>query len=260
MSYANVGKVWVPETFGEYLSKLKRPTWCKYITIHHTAAPSLAQRPKGFTAQHIVNIKNYYSGKLGWSRGPHLFTDEDQIFGMTPLTSKGIHARSFNSNSIGIEVLGNYDVEDPKSGRGLECWKTTAACTKDLANWLGITPSESTIKFHRDDPRTSKSCPGRKVSKSWFLSLVNEGYTPKPQTEVEFVNVVDYLTNAKGMSYDDVIKKLSTKRGLVYFGDLWLENTYYSREDKATYASKEELDTLTGEDAPRSTPYGDYDQ
>ena len=30
----------------------------------------------------------------------------------------------------------------------------------------------ATVKFHRDDPRTSKSCPGTKVSKEWFLNLV----------------------------------------------------------------------------------------
>lgn len=246
MSYANVGKVWTPETFGEYLNKLKKPSWCKYITIHHTAAPSLAQRPKGFTAQHIVNIKNYYSKSLGWSRGPHLFTDEDQIFGMTPLSTKGIHARSFNSNSIGIEVLGNYDVEDPKSGRGLECWQTAALCTKQLADWLDITPDASTIKFHRDDPKTYKSCPGTKVSKDWFISLVNSGEEIKrePAEKPKFVSVVDYLTNTLDKPYDEVIKNLKTVRGLVYYGDIWLENTYYDRHEKTTYADKAELDQL----------------
>lgn len=245
MSYANVGKVWVPETFETYLKGLKKPSWCKYITLHHTAAPSLAQRPKGFTAQHIVNIKNYYSRKLGWSRGPHLFTDEDQIFGMTPLSSKGIHAKSFNSNSIGIEVLGNYDSEDPKSGRGLECWELAATTTKLLADWLDITPTESTIKFHRDDPRTSKSCPGRKVSKDWFLSLVNGASVKEGEidTVIQFVNAVEYLTGA-GISYSEVIKNLKKKRGLVYYGDVWLENTYYDRNAQATFADKEELDTL----------------
>ena len=104
MSFANVGKVWSSSSFNEYLKTVKKPSWARAVTLHHTAAPSLAQRPTGFTIQHIENIKSYYSQKLGWKKGPHLFTDEDEIFGMTPLTLTGIHAVSFNSYSIGIEV------------------------------------------------------------------------------------------------------------------------------------------------------------
>ena len=75
--------------------------------MHHTAAPSLAQRPRGLTIQHIRNIQNYYQSQLGWSSGPHLFIDDDQIFGMSSLERRGIHAVSFNRTHIGIEVLGN---------------------------------------------------------------------------------------------------------------------------------------------------------
>ena len=80
----------------------------------------------------MKNLAHYYGKKLGWSAGPHLFTDEDQIFGLSPLTRPGTHARSYNRTHIGIEVLGNYDKEDPKSGRGLQCWKTAAEATAIL--------------------------------------------------------------------------------------------------------------------------------
>ena len=133
MSYNNVGKVWTPDSFGEYLKTLKKPDWAKAVCLHHTAAPSLAQRPKGFTIQHIENMRDFYKG-MGWKSGPHLYTDEDQIFGMTPLTETGVHAVSFNRSAIGIEALGFYSKgqENPISGRGLQVWQTTSWVTVNL--------------------------------------------------------------------------------------------------------------------------------
>ena len=174
MSYNNVGKVWTVASFAEHLKTMERPAWAKAVCLHHTAAPSLAQRPKGFTIQHIENMKDFYRG-MGWRSGPHLYTDEDQVFGMTPLDETGVHAVSFNRTAIGIEALGYYSKgeEDPKSGRGLEVWKMTAAITKMLLDWLHLPVNEKTVLFHRDDPKTSKDCPGSRVDKAWVLSLIN---------------------------------------------------------------------------------------
>lgn len=153
-----------------YLATLQKSSWKpKYIVIHHTAAPSLRQRPHGFTSQHMLNIQDFYEGK-GWSAGPHIFTDEDQAWMFTPLTQRGVHAVSFNSNSIGIEMLGDYDVEDPWTGRGLATLQNTAAVVKLLMKKYGLTKND--IRFHRDDPKTNKSCPGKKISKDKFLQLL----------------------------------------------------------------------------------------
>jgi len=57
----------------------------------------------------IANIRDYYKNDLLWSAGPHLFIDEDEIYGMCDLRKKGVHAVSFNKTAIGIEVLGDYD-------------------------------------------------------------------------------------------------------------------------------------------------------
>jgi len=172
MGYENVGRVWTPESLGQYLATIDKPDWCEAITLHHTADPSLADRPKGFTIRHIENIRDYYINKKGWSAGPHLFIDEDQIFGMCDLRKNGVHAISFNSYAIGIEVLGNYDSEDPKSDRGLACWQTAAAAVRVLLPWLGFDANLETILFHRDDEETDKSCPGTLVEKDWVLSLI----------------------------------------------------------------------------------------
>ena len=172
MGFELVGRVWDVEGFEKYLDSISI-SWADSVTVHHTASPSLKQRPKGWIIQHMRNIKAFYQRQFGWNSGPHLFTDEDQVFGMSSLYRRGIHAKSFNRTSIGIEVLGNYDTEDPESGRGLQCWTTTAAIVATILKKMGKEATTKTVKFHRDDPKTSKTCPGKKVSKEWFLSLVD---------------------------------------------------------------------------------------
>ena len=145
------------------------PRWVRGITIHHTAAPNLAQRPNGFLETHMHNLRSYYQG-LGWSAGPHFFIDEDQAWAFSPLTKPGIHAKSFNRSHIGIEMLGDYDREDPWSGRGLQVLTMTAAIVAELLRSLNLDPSA--VNFHRDDPRTDKTCPGSRIEKARFLKLI----------------------------------------------------------------------------------------
>lgn len=183
MSFSEVDKVYDRVSFRKRLREVDLSWATGGVTVHHTAAPSLAQRPKGFTIQHMRNIQSFYEKELGWSRGPHLFTDEDQIFGMSPLSERGIHAVSFNKTHIGVEALGNYDSEDPKTGRGLQVWETTACCVAQILAAKGMEPSTSTINFHRDDPKTKKTCPGTQVDKAWFIGLVTKFFLEEKDLE-----------------------------------------------------------------------------
>lgn len=165
-----LGKAYTPSEFGDYVKTLNWASWKpQYVVLHHTAAPSLVQRPHGFLPQHLTYIREYYEEK-GWSAGPHLFVDDDQIWTFSPLTFRGVHAVGFNKTGIGLELLGDYDTEDPFSGRGLAVWKTGMAAVKSLLNRLQLTPAA--IKFHREDGHTSKTCPGKKIRKEWVLSLL----------------------------------------------------------------------------------------
>jgi hypothetical protein len=250
MSYANVGRTWTPRTFRDYLGTLTPPSWAKSVTLHHTAAPSLAQRPSGLTAQHMANIRDYYAKTLGWSRGPHLFTDDDEILGMTPLTLKGTHAVSFNGNSIGIEALGDYDTEDPKNGRGLRVWQTTAQAALALLDWLQLEPTSKTVLFHRDDPRTTKSCPGRKVDKDWILDVMRM-YTRTPvalqppaslDSEENLVPVVRYAVGKSGRPYAQVVEALARVGQVYTLAGSWLEAARYDEKQQATVAPAGEID------------------
>lgn len=247
MSFKNVGKVWSNSSFEEYLKTIKPPTWAKSVTLHHTASPSLAMRPIGLTAQHINNIASYYKNKLGWSSGPHLFIDENDIWGMCPLTEYGVHAVSFNRNSIGIEVLGDYDEENPKENRGLECWKLASDATYLLLKWLGLKPNTKTVLFHRDDPKTSKTCPGKKVQKDWILEMVKaKDFLKQPEEPIvnEFLLLSEYVIAQKGYTYDDVKKLLKVKNGLTFFGEDWIEGAFYDKAKKATFAPIKELESI----------------
>jgi hypothetical protein len=166
-----VGAAFTAEEFERYVAGIPVASlsWSPVgVTIHHTAAPSLAQRPNGFQREHMMNLRSYYTS-LGWDRGPHLFVDDRRIWVFSPITAKAIHAVSFNSKRFGIEILGDYDNEDPRTGRGLAACELAAKAGKTLIGRFGLPDG---VNFHRDDPKTSKTCPGEKITKEWFLGLM----------------------------------------------------------------------------------------
>lgn len=166
-----IGRPFTLSDFEQYVQALRFGAWQpSLVVIHHCAAPSLAQRPHGFQPQHMRNLKEYYESK-GWSAGPHVFIDEDQAWLFSPLTARGVHAVSFNSTGWGLEMLGDYDEEDPLSGRGLQVLTLTAQVAAILLKKIGR--DENAIRFHRDDPKTTKTCPGTKIGKAHFLDMVS---------------------------------------------------------------------------------------
>lgn len=178
-----VGKRFSPEEFGRYLQGIpdEQMSWIPgNLTMHHTASPSLAQRPapQALTEQHMRNLRSWYHDRLGWSRGPHLFVDDNGIWVFSPITNRGVHAVSFNSSRIGIEMLGNFDVEDPYSGRGLEVTRMSVAAAAALCDRFRFDPGQ--INGHRDDPRTSKTCPGRLFDLARFRSAVSDLLSTSP--------------------------------------------------------------------------------
>lgn len=167
-SFPVIGRPMLVDQLGRYV-RASQPLWAGGVTIHHTSAPSLAQRPQGLLEQHIRNLRSFYMG-LGWSAGPHFFIDEDQAWAFSPLAKPGIHAKSFNRSHIGIEMLGDYDKEDPWSGRGLQVLTNTGLVVGEILRTLNLT--KDAVNFHRDDPRTDKTCPGSRITREQFLKLV----------------------------------------------------------------------------------------
>lgn len=147
-------------TLHAYLQALlpfKRPAWISGICIHHTYIPTRAQwrgRPT------MDNLKFYYE-RLGWPSGPHLFlaalTRADGIWAGTPLAVPGTHAGKCNSTHIGIEIVGNYDVEPWPAPVSALVYGTVLA----LMRWGQIPPA--CVQGHREC-LANKSCPGTAIN------------------------------------------------------------------------------------------------
>src|SRR5215207_1923820 len=168
-----VGNSYDANGFDSYCHALRWSAWRpSFIVLHNTAAPTLAQRPNGFTKQHILNLEGFYRDTQGWKAGPHLFIDDKQIWVFTPLTLSGTHSPSCNKIALGIEMLGDYDKDEFDSGRGLKVQKNAVAAVATLSAMLGIDPD--TMKLHKEDPLTTHACPGKNVSKARFVQALKD--------------------------------------------------------------------------------------
>lgn len=177
-----VGRNFTPGQFKQYVAGLLWGAWRpEFIVLHHTAVPSLAQRPNGFNHASMSGLERYYRNEMGWSAGPHLFVDDQPagIWVFTLLTTPGVHAKSFNSRSIGLEMLGNYNVEAFTSGRGALVRHNAAAATAILSEALDIDPDS--MVGHRDEPSTTKTCPGNNVELEDFIRAVKDYLTAEPE-------------------------------------------------------------------------------
>ena len=174
MSIPYVGQRFDAAGFKQHLDEVKFGSFQpKFVTLHHTGVPSLADRPKGFSQQHLLNILKYYGVDMGWNGAPHLFIDDQSdkpIIVFQRLDCKGVHAVSFNSNSWGIEMLGNYNEEDFSTGRGAVVRDNSMMALALMCERLGV--DATTIKFHRDDPQTTKTCPGSRITKTDVITRV----------------------------------------------------------------------------------------
>lgn len=146
-------------------------TWTpQFIVLHNTAEPTLAQRPNGFTEQQMINLQGYYSG-MGWKGGPHFFVDQDEVWAFNPITKRGTHSPSWNSKAIGVEMLGDYNIESFSLGGGLKVKNVAMDLLAKLCDHFDFDPS--TIRLHKEDPETTHDdCPGKNVSKSDVINCV----------------------------------------------------------------------------------------
>jgi hypothetical protein len=194
MAIPFVGKRMTRAEFESYLRSLKFTSSFQpsFVTLHHTASPTLAQRPQGFTAQHLQNLRHYYETTLGWSGAPHVFIDDqgDGIIVFQRMDRRGVHAASFNRNSWGVEMLGDFDTESFTTGRGAKVRDNTMQALAIMCKVLKV--NASTIKFHRDDPKTAKTCPGRNVTKQDVVARVSALMNAKPPADT--VDAPDDMT------------------------------------------------------------------
>ena len=123
-----VGRNFTPDAFREYVAGLTWGEWQpEFITLHHTAVPSLAQRPNGFNNASMSGLERYYRDEMGWSAGPHLFVDDQPagIWVFTPSPRRGYTPRA---STVGPWVW--------------RCWETMTwrILTRAGGRWSGTMP------------------------------------------------------------------------------------------------------------------------
>lgn len=177
------------EQFLDYMLSYKMSAWRPaYITMHHTGSPDLdvwhtfrTRTPKVDDKKWMGNLATYYGSpaydkngkqiKSAWSSGPHFFITPENFCVLSPPERPGVHAASFNGNSWGVECVGNFDVKKDVDRFTGDLKQRYVDGLAGLHIVLGIDPGgyargRSGLHFHRDDPKTKKSCPGKGVTKA----------------------------------------------------------------------------------------------
>ncbi|MHB1295143.1 MAG: peptidoglycan recognition protein family protein [Anaerolineae bacterium] len=167
-----VGKVLSADEFVRYMEELDFPDPLpNRIFLHHTWKPT-RDTWKGMTT--ILGMKAYYekqvwedeNGQLheGWNAGPHLFVADDGIWLFSDLRYDGVGAKGHNTRTRHLEMVGDFDAALP-DGPTLQ---NTIVALGVLHERLGL--DIKALNFHRD--YSTKTCPGRAVSKSWIIPQV----------------------------------------------------------------------------------------
>jgi hypothetical protein len=229
-----------PGEFKTYVESLHWTGWKpNFLVLHNTAEPNLAQwvhSGLGQTAgaQRVLNLNHYYKSDEGWHSGPHLFVAPDLIWVACDLTADGVHASCYNSESIGVEMAGDYATEAFDSGDGAKVRDNAVAALAILHKAIGISPD--TLRFHKECIRDHHDCPGRNVDKAdviarvkaWSLAALVGGASsggagasavvvaPKTPALAEHVEAVTQAASA-ALSYND-------KAALIY--RFWLANGF----------------------------------
>lgn len=140
----------------------------KQLHIHHTWSPS----HKNFTGSNHVALQqamaNYHINTNGWSDiGQHITLMPDGLwvtgrdFGKNPASIK-----YWNNGAFAVEMLGNFDIKhDILDGEQKES-------ILELSRYFVKRFGKDVIKFHREGPEVTKTCPGSRIDKNKFMQEV----------------------------------------------------------------------------------------
>jgi hypothetical protein len=128
----------------------------------------------------MKNLATYYGSappngpKVGpWSAGPQFFFTPKHFSVLTPPNKRGVHAASFNGLSWGVEMVGDFDREELEGS--LRKWYVEGLACLHIATGLKVGPYEYAtqgLHFHRDDPLTNKTCPGKSITKAPLIQEI----------------------------------------------------------------------------------------
>jgi len=152
--------------FDAYVRGLTITAWRpSFVVLHNSYDPTLSVRVPGrdfwpdFPGDsHMRGFVKYYRDELKWHAGPHLFVEPEGIWVFTPLTAPGVHSPSWNAVSWGVEMIGDFSLEQLPEGMRANL----ASGLATLHRAAGLEPS--TLRLHHQDPATThRDCPGSSI-------------------------------------------------------------------------------------------------
>ena len=171
-----VGEPLTPEQFERYVGGVEFSGWLpKFAVLHNTGAPKLSDWHRVPSETRIRNLAEYYANERGWSGGPHLIIDDRMIWVFNPLTKPGIHSPSWNQDTIGITMVGDYSIEPFNEA-------VRDNTVKAIATLYGrLKLKADTLRFHSEDPRgVQQQCPGKNVDKADMIRRVDAVLSKRP--------------------------------------------------------------------------------
>lgn len=185
-----------PAQYQAHVESLPHLPWVKFIVLHNTGLPTLAQWTDAGVSevQRLINLEHYYEKVLvpHWHAGPHGFISPTHICGFSDPTKPGVHASCFNPVSLGFEMAGDFSTETFNSGPGAQVRDNAVFA---LAVWhrkLGLRPDGYQygvrgLHLHKDCIRDHHSCPGKNVDRDDMVCriLAKMGVSSGPATPLE---------------------------------------------------------------------------
>ena len=185
----------------ELITYIKSFQWKRRILqvhIHHTWKPSHSDY-NGKNGIELQNaMRNYHVNTNKWKDiGQHLTLLPDgkwvtgRDFNLDPASIEG-----WNEGAFSIEMLGNFDVGGDKF-QGAQADSMFEFCAAFVLNRkLDL---KTSVKFHRDNPKACKTCPGSSINRDNFFMQLAKSIclleNPKPSSENWKVKDIDYLAS-----------------------------------------------------------------
>lgn len=189
------------DEFREYVKTIDL-SGMQRVCIHHTAAPDVATWDKYGGWDYWKNsLQSFYESK-GWTKGPHLFVDQNGVGLFYDLTKDGraVGGGSLEVGTRHIEIVGNFMKSLPDDDR-LDIAAQVAATILDSA---GLEVSDDTLTYHQKLVQNATyECPGAMLIAQWvwFASMVSDKWSAlQPEPEMPYLpeyveaNVTDPAT------------------------------------------------------------------
>jgi hypothetical protein len=148
-----------PGEFGFYDANVNRSGWRQYdepldqilrtIVVHHSALP-LSEGPREIQRMH-------FEGQRRADIAYHfLIDDAGEIFEGRDIRVRGAHVGGYNTGSVGICLLGNFETSAPSDAQRASLF----ALCRALKDAYGCTH----LAGHNDFPNQATRCPGANLS------------------------------------------------------------------------------------------------